>query len=186
MDSCNHWLEEDNLYVDGYHEVHDRDGNIVEKGEYLRGSLVNGISYNIILEISKHKEQAEDREPCKEEEVEFVDSLDYDAWKKKQTEEPVKMERIKNGEWSYCEHGRYETTFCLSYVCEYVKKLGLEYIYVVDKKIKLEGKMLKSTFTNFRTLEKVLAEKDPDGLDYLMTGILKYDQTDEAEVEIND
>ena len=45
--------------------------------------------------------------------------------------------------------------FMVSYMQDYVKKLGLAYFYVVDKKVTLENKVIKPTFTNFRTLESL-------------------------------
>ncbi len=62
---------------------------------------------------------------------------------------------------------------------------GLEFFYVVDKKVTTEGKQVRPTFTNFRTLESFLAEKEPDELDYIKTGVGKYEQTDYADIEID-
>ena len=69
--------------------------------------------------------------------------------------------------------------------CNEIVETGLEFFYVVDKKVKTEGKRVKPTFTNFRTLESFLSEKEPDELDYIKTGIRKYEQTDYADVEVD-
>lgn len=177
-------LEEEDIWVDGYHEVHDRDGNVIEKGQYLNGKLVDGISYNIILKISKQKKLDEEPEPTEEEAGEF-DGYDYDCWKIRNTEEPVALEDIKKEEWSYSDFGRYDLPFVLLSSSRYIKEIGLEYFYVVDKKVKLEGKLIKPVFTNFRTLESVMDEKEPNELDYIKTGIRRFDESDSAEIEID-
>lgn len=182
-DDYERWLEEEDLYVDGYHEVHDRDGNVVEKGQYLKGKLVDGISCNIILKISREKEGVEEREPTAEEAEDF-DGYDYEAWKIKQMEEPVPPDEIKDEQWSYYECQRYEAPLMLSQTNQYIASLGIEYFYVVDKKVKLDGKQIKPTFMNFRTLESFLQEHEPDGLEYLKTGKWGYEQADSAEVEV--
>lgn len=178
------YLAGEDLWVDGYHEVYDKDGNVIEKGQYLNGKLVDGISYNIILKISKQKNCSEEPEPTEEEAEEF-DGYDYECWKIRNTEEPVAPEDIKKEEWSYSDFGRYDLPFALLRSNRYIKGIGLEYFYVVDKKVKLEGKLIKPIFTNFRTFESVMAEKDPDELDYIKTGIRKYDEAESAEIEID-
>ena len=178
------YLAGENLWVDGYHEVYDRDGNVIEKGQYFNGKLVDGISYNIILKISKQKNCSEEPEPTEEEAEEF-DGYDYECWKIRNTEEPVAPEDIKKEEWSYSDFGRYDLPFVLLSSNRYIKGIGLEYFYVVDKKVKLEGKMIKPIFSNFRTFESVMAEKEPDELDYIKTGIRKYDEAESAEIEID-
>jgi hypothetical protein len=178
------YLEEEDLWIDGYHEVHDRDGNVIEKGQYRNGKLVDGISYNIILKISKQKDIYEKPEPTKEEAGGF-DGYDYDCWEIRNTEEPIALEDIKKEEWSYSDFGRYDLPFALLRSNRYIKGIGLEYFYVVDKKVKLEGKLIKPIFTNFRTFESVMAEKEPDELGYIKTGIRKYDEAESAEIEID-
>jgi len=184
LDNDDQWFEEEDIYVDGYHEVHDRDGNVIEKGQYVSGNLVDGISYNIILMVSKDKELDEEPEPTDEEAKDF-DGCDYDCWKIKHTEDPVAMEDIAKIEWHYDELGRYDLSFISLYSSQYIKGIGLEYFYVVDKKVKLEGKLVKPTFTNFRTLESVMAEREPDELDYIKTGVRKYDEAGCAEIEVD-
>lgn len=66
---------------------------------------------------------------------------------------------------------------------DYIRKLGIEYFYIVDKKVNLEGKIIKPVFTNFRTLEDFLADKNPDELEYLKTGKFGFEETYSAEVE---
>lgn len=185
LDDYDRWIEKEDLYVDGYHEVHDRDGNLVEKGQYLKGTLVDGISYNVILKISRDRDGLEEREPTMDEAEDFCGELDYDIWKEKMMEEPVSPDQIKDKKWSYYECQRYEAPFCLAFAHQYVAGLGVEYFYVVDKKVKLEGKQVKPTFTNFRTLESFLAEHEPDELEYLKTGKRGYEQADWAEVEVD-
>ena len=60
----------------------------------------------------------------------------------------------------------------------------MEYFYVVDKKLQLVGKRVMPTFTNFRTLEDFLQQKEPDELEYIKTGERKYSQTDYADIEL--
>lgn len=178
-----HWLEEEDLYVDGYHEVHDRDGNVIEKGKYQQGRLVDGISYNIILKVAKDKGLEEEPEPTAEEAEDF-DGYDYDCWKIRNTEDPVAPEDIEKEEWTYSDFGRYDTSFVWLRSNRYITGIGLEYFYVVDKKVKLDGKVIKPTFTNFRTFESVMAQRDPDELEYLKTGVRKYDEAKSAEIEV--
>lgn len=105
---------------------------------------------------------------------------------------------INEGLVSEFEKVKSETSpkaFAKRYICcgkkrynnsnRYIKGIGLEYFYVVDKKVKLEGKLIKPIFTNFRTFENVMAEKEPDELDYIKTGIRKYDEAESAEIEID-
>ena len=176
------WIDQEDIWGDGYHELHDNEDKIIEKGQYQRGTLVDGISYDIILKVSKDRVGVEDREPT-EEEAENFDGYDYDAWKEKLLEEPVSEERIKEESWKYCELHRFEYPLMLSSACDYIKRLGIEYFYVVDKKVRLEGKEIKPTFTNFRTLESYMASHDPDGLEYLKTGKWGFEEADSAEIE---
>ena len=136
------------------------------------------------MKISKQKNCSEEPEPTEEEAEEF-DGYDYECWKIRNTEEPVAPEDIKKEEWSYSDFGRYDLPFVLLSSNRYIKGIGLEYFYVVDKKVKLEGKLIKPIFTNFRTFESVMAEKEPDELDYIKTGIRKYDEAESAEIEID-
>ena len=184
LEDYEHWLEEEDLYVDGYHEVHDRDGNVIEKGQYQKGKLIDGISYNVILKVAKDKGLEGEPEPTAEEAEDF-DGYDYDCWKIRNTEDPVLPEDIEKEKWFYSEFGRYDAPFVWLRSNRYITGIGLEYFYVVDKKVKLEGKLIKPTFTNFRTFESVMAKRDPDELEYLKTGIQKYDEADSAEIEID-
>ena len=174
-------LKED-ISEDGYHEVFDRYGNIVEKGQYKNGKLTDGISYNIILKISKNRLGVEDREPTEEEAADF-DGYDYDAWKTRLLEEPVPKEHIREENWQYEELQRYEGPWVFLSFGRYIESLGVDYFYVVDKKVRLEGKTIKPTFTNFRTLESFMAENDPDGLEYLKTGRCGLQEAESAEIE---
>lgn len=182
LEDYNRWVDEQDIYVDGYHEVTDRDGNVIEKGQYEKGKLVDGISYNIILKVSKDKDLDEEPEPTAEEAEDF-DGYDYDCWKIKHTEDPIAPDDIVKEEWHYSEFGRYDLPFVWLRSSRYIKGIGLEYFYVVDKKVKLEGKLIKPTFTNFRSFESVMAKRDPDELEYLKTGVRKYDEAESAEVE---
>lgn len=175
--------ENDDVWIDGYHEVKDLSGNIKKKGQFLKGKLVDGIMYDIVLKISKRKNKVEEREPTEEETANFLDGLDYDVWKEKHLEEPVQKEHIKDEKWTYSECGQYENTILLLPMQFYIRKFGLEYFYVVDKKVNLEGKIIKPTFTNFRTLKEFLAEKNPDELEYLTTGKFGLEEAASAEVE---
>lgn len=179
----NQWLRKEDIYVDGHHEVTDRDGNVIEKGQYVSGKLVDGIIYNIILKVSKDKDLDEEPEPTAEE-AEGFDWCDYECWKVRNTEIPIAPEDIAREKWNYSEFDRYDGPFIMLISYQYIKGIGLEYFYVVDKKVKLNGKLIKPTFTNFRTLESVMAERDPDELEYIKTGIRKFDET-EADIEVD-
>ncbi len=100
-------------------------------------------------------------------------------------EEPVSPDELKDEKWHYNEYGQYEGLFCLMIRSDEIIDSGLQFFYVVDKKVTTEGKRVKPTFTNFRTLEHFLAEKEPDELDYIKTGVRKYEQTDYADIEID-
>ena len=176
---------QDDIYEDGYHEVKDYDGNIIEKGQFVKGKLVEGISYNIILKISKEKNGVVDREPTEEEAEEIYDGTDYDVWKEKLLEAPVSKDEIKNENWKYYELQKYDGSLLFSYTKDYIKKLGLDYFYVVDKKVQLEDDKIKPKFTNFRTLESFLAEHNPDALQYLKTGRRGYEEADCADIEVD-
>lgn len=149
---------DDDIWEDGYHEVKNGDGEILKKGEFRNGTLIDGIEFNVILRITKGDED---------------------------NEEPVLPDELKDEKWRYSECGQYKGFFAMNLFGEIIVETGLEYFYVVDKKLTLKGKLVKPTFTNFRPLERFLAEKEPDELDYIKTGVRKYEQTDYADVEID-
>lgn len=149
-------IYEDDIYEDGYHEVKNGDGQILKKGQFLNGNLVDGIEYNIIIKVSRGEEH----------------------------EEPVPYIELKKEDWHCIECGQYESLFILMPGSRNMIEEGLEYFYVVDKKLQLVGKHVKPTFTNFRTLEDFLQQKEPDELEYIKTGERKYSQTDYADIEL--
>ena len=51
---------DDDIWEDGYHEVKNGDGEILEKGEFRNGTLIDGIKYNVILKITKGDEDNEE------------------------------------------------------------------------------------------------------------------------------
>lgn len=175
-------FKNEDIWVDGYHELHDSKGNVIEKGQYQKGKLVDGISYDIIIQISKARVGIKDREPT-EEEVEDSEGYDYKAWKEKLLEEPIPEDRIKQERWKYYEFDRFQHSLSFSSTSEYIMRLGIEYFYVVDKKVRLEGKQIKPTLTNFRTLESYMAIHDPDGLEYIKTGKWMFEEANYAEIE---
>lgn len=160
----NDWDEEhdidydDDIWEDGYHEVKNGDGQILKKGQFANGKLIDGMEYNIILRIAKGEEDSE----C-----------------------PVPLEELKNEEWHYYEYDQYNGAFSLMFARKAILEEGLQFFYVVDKKVKTEGKLVRPTFTNFRTLEAFLAEKEPDELDYIKTGVRKYEETEYADFEVD-
>lgn len=175
------WYNEEDIWIDGYHEVRDREGNIAEKGQYRKGKLVDGICFNVILKVSKKREK-----PLKIDiDPDVYDGEEIYALEERQEEEPIKIGDLKQVDWCYTEFGKYDVPFVLLGYSHYMKALGLEYFYIVDKKVKLEGKLIKPTFTNFRPFESVMAEREPDELEYLKTGIRKYDETDSADIEVD-
>ena len=147
---------DDNIWEDGYHEVKNGDGEVLKKGQFVNGKLIDGIEYNIVLRVTK----------------------DNDG-------EPVPPEELKDKKWRYNEYGQYDGVFGLMIAHDEIVETGLQFFYVVDKKVKTEGKLVRPTFTNFRPLESVLSEKEPDELDYIKTGVRKYEQTDTADVEVD-
>lgn len=149
---------DDDIWEDGYHEVKNGNGEVLKKGEFVEGKLIKGIEYNIILRVSKGEED---------------------------NEEPVRPDELKDEKWHYSEYGQYDGIFTLMPGRQEIIETGLRFFYVVDKKVTVEGKLRKLVFTNFRSLESFLAEKEPDELDYIKTGVRKYDQTDYADVEID-
>ncbi len=149
---------DDDIWEDGYHEVKNGDGDVLKKGQFANGKLIDGIEYNIVLRVAKGEEDKE---------------------------EPVHPDELKDEKWHYREYGQYEGVFGLMIGRDEIVDTGLQFFYVVDKKVTTEGKRVRPTFTNFRTLESFLAEKEPDELDYIKTGVRKYEQTDCADIEIN-
>lgn len=149
---------DDDIWEDGYHEVKNGDDEVLKKGQFVNGKLIDGIEYNIVLRVAKGEEDSE---------------------------KSVLPEELKDEKWHYAEYGQYNGVFRLMSASEEIVEEGLRFFYVVDKKMKTEGKLVKPTFTNFRTLESFLAEKEPDELDYIRTGVRKYGQTDYADVEID-
>jgi len=148
----------DDIWEDGYHEVKNGNGEVLKKGQFVDGKLIDGVEYNIVLRVAKGEDDKE---------------------------EPVPPDELKDEKWHYSEYGQYEGIFCLMFGRDEIVDTGLQFFYVVDKKLTTEEKRVKPTFTNFRTLENFLAEKEPDELDYIRTGIRKYERTDYADIEIN-
>lgn len=148
---------DDDIWNDGYHEVKNGDGRVLKKGQFINETLIDGIEYNVVLRVSEGDEDSE---------------------------KPVLSEEIKNEKWSYSEYGQYEGFFSMMFCHNDILETGLEFFYVVDKKVRVIGNRVKPTFTNFRTLESVLAEEEPDELEYIKTGIRKYFQTDSADIEV--
>ncbi len=62
---------------------------------------------------------------------------------------------------------------------------GLDFFFVTDKKVLLEGRQIKPTYMNFRTLEDFLREKEPEILEEIRTGICKYEETEYAEFDLD-
>lgn len=149
---------DDDIWEDGYHEVKNGDGEVLKKGQFIRGKLIDGIEYNVLLRIATGEEG---------------------------NEEPVPYEALKDENWHYREYEQYNGVFSLMIGYSDIDNTNLAFFYIVDKKVTTEGKMIKPTFTHFRTLESFLAEKEPDELDYIKTGIRKYEQTDYADVEVD-
>lgn len=131
---------DDDISEDGYHEVKDGDGRILQEGQFEDGHLINGVEYNIIIRVAKGEENKE---------------------------EPVPFAELKDEKWHYDEYGQYEGVFELMICKEDILEEGLQFFYVVDKKVETIGKLVKPTFTNFRTLESFLEKEEPDELDYI-------------------
>ena len=129
---------------------------MLKKGQFVNGKLIDGIEYNIVLRITKQD-----------------------------SDDPVPPEELKDEKWKYNEYGQYDGVFGLMFSHDEIVETGLQFFYDVDKKVKTEGKLIRPTFTNFRPLESFLSEKEPDGLDYIKTGVRKYAQTDTADVEVD-
>ena len=99
-------------------------------------------------------------------------------------EEPVRPEELGNTDMYYSEYGRYDGYFLGIVGHNEIMEKGLEFFYVVDKKVKLEGRQIKPTYIHFRPLESVLAEREPDSLETIKTGIYKYSETDYADFDV--
>ena len=147
---------DDDIFEDGYHEVRDGDGQLLKEGQFVRGELIDGIEYNVIIRVSRGEEE----------------------------NETVPYKELKKEDWSYAEYGQYRGFFTLMIGSNEIIEEGLEYFYVVDKKLEVIGRQVKPTFTNFRTLEDFLQQEEPDELEYIKTGIRKYSQTDYADIEV--
>lgn len=154
-------LIEEDIFEDGYHEIKSRDGVLLSKGNYINGHLVNGIEYNHILKI--------------------VEIIPKDSNLEVDDEIPVPYEKLKEEKWTYEDYGQYEGHLFLLPTYRFLIEEDIDLFYVVDKKVHLEGKRVKPTFKNFKTLEEFLSKNEPDELDYIRTGKRKYDETDEAE-----
>lgn len=148
---------DDDVSEDGYHKVMDGDGRVLQEGEFECGHLIEGIEYNIIIRVTKGEEDKE---------------------------EPVPFDELKDENWHYEEYGQYDGVFDLMICKEEILEEGLQFFYVVDKKVQTAGKLVKPTFKNFRTLESFLENEEPDELDYIRTGIRKYTQTEYADIEV--
>ena len=147
---------DDDIWVDGYHEVKDGDGKVLKKGQFTDGRLIDGIEYNIFLKVTKHN-----------------------------SEEPVLPNELTNGEFDYGEYGQYGGVMMFALIDEDIREMGISLFYVADKKVKLEGRQIKPTYTNFRTLESFLAKYEPDELEYIKTGIRKYEEMDSADFDLS-
>lgn len=147
---------DDEIWEDGYHEVKDEDGKILKKGQFTDGRLIDGVEYNIFLKVTKHN-----------------------------SDEPVLPDELKNGEFDYEEYGQYGEVMMFALMDEDIREKGISLFYVADKKVKLEGRQIKPTYMNFRTLESFLAKYEPDELEYIKTGIRKYEEMDSADFDLS-
>lgn len=144
------------LSQDGYHEVKNSKGKILKKGQFKSGKLVDGIEYNVIIRITKEE-------------------VGKDI--------PVPQDEIKLEQWRYEEYGQYDGYFTMMLAYDEIINEGLQFYYVTDKKVRLEGKTIIPTFSNFRTLESFLAKEEPDELEYIKTGNVLYEESDYADLE---
>lgn len=149
---------DDDISEDGYHEVKNEDGEVLKKGQFKDGKLIDGIEYNIILKITK---------------------------KDSDRDEPISLNELKNMNFDYEVWEQYRDLFIFLFGYQDILETGLPFFYVADKIMKLEGEQVKPTYTNFRTLESFLAEHEPDELEYIKTGKRKYEETDDANICIN-
>lgn len=147
---------DDDVFEDGYHEVK-RGERVLRKGEFVDGHLIDGVEYNIVIRVAKGEED---------------------------NEKPVPFDELKDEDWHYGEYGQYNGLFMLMLHRDRILEEGLQFFYVVDKRIQMEGKQLKPTFTNFRTLESFLEKEEPDELEFIKTGVSKYSQTDYADIDV--
>ena len=58
-DDDHQWFNGEDIWNDGYHERKDGDGNVIERGQYSKGKLVDGIFYDVILEMSKERDDGQ-------------------------------------------------------------------------------------------------------------------------------
>ena len=147
---------DDDIFEDGYHEVK-RGERVLQKGEFVDGHLINGVEYDIIIRVAKGDED---------------------------NEKPVPFDELKNEEWHYSEYGQYKRFFTIMLHRDSMLEEDFQFFYVVDKKVQMEGKQLKPTFMNFRTLESFLEKEEPDELEFIKTGVIKYSQTDYADIDV--
>jgi hypothetical protein len=157
---------DDDIWEDGYHEVKNGDGRILKKGTFENGHLIDGVEYDIVLKIVKVPSKGD--------------------FKEDENEEPVKPDELGTVTHHYSEYGQYEGRFLLLLGRQDILDRGLEFFYVADKKVKMEGKQIDPIFTHIRTLESVLAENEPDMLDEIKTGVKKYVETGSAYFEVDD
>ena len=158
--------DEDDIWTDGFHEVQNSHGVVIKKGTFENGHLIDGIEFNSVLKIVKGPSKGD-----------FVED---------ENEKPATFEDIKLGDFHFSYYGRYEGYFRLMLAYSEIEECGLEFFYVADKKVKMEGKQIIPTYTNFRTLESVLAEFEPDTLDEIKTGVLKYEESRSAYFDLEE
>lgn len=158
--------EYDDIFIDGYHEVKNRQGDILKKGYFIDGRLVNGEEYNHIIMVAEGTDIHT-----------YSDEVIH-------PEKPVTLKDIPKENWHYEPRGQYDDSFRLMYFHDDIIEKGLDFFYVVDKRVELRGRQIKPTFFNFRTLECFLAEKEPEELEYIKTGVYKYEEADCAEIMV--
>ena len=64
------------------------------------------------------------------------------------------MDDIKTGDFHFSDFGQYKGCFIIHMSYRYIVERGLEFFFVADKKVALEGRQIKPTDTIFRTLER--------------------------------
>lgn len=157
---------DDDIWEDGYHKVKNGDGRILKEGVFENGHLIDGTEYDVVLKIVKGSPKGD-----------FAED---------ENEEPVRPEELGNVTYHYAEYGQYEGCFLLLLGRQDILDRGLEFFYIADKKVKIEGKRIVPTFTHIRTLESVLAENEPDVIDEIKTGVKEYEEAGSAYFEIGD
>ena len=157
---------DDEIWKDGYHEVKNGDGKVLKKGTFEKGHLIDGVEYSVVLKIAKG--------PAKDD---FEDD---------ENEEPISLKELGKVEFHYEDYGQYDGVFSMMIGRRDIIERGLEFFYVADKYVKLEGKQIIPTFKNFRTLESVLAEFEPDELEEIKTGAHKYDEARTAFFDVDE